>query len=90
MTTRVWLSRISGAAVILAAGIGLRIGAQAQSAGPEMLDTSLQVRTVVSGLNLPISLAFLGPNDFLVLEKDTGASNESSTAPSPVRFSIWA
>jgi len=68
----VWLSRMSGAAVIVAAGIGLRIGAQAQSTGPEMLDPNLRVQTVVSGLELPISLAFLGSNDFLVLEKDTG------------------
>jgi Glucose/sorbosone dehydrogenases len=44
----------------------------AQGAGPEMLDPHLGVRTVLSGLNLPTTLAFLGPNEFLVLEKDTG------------------
>jgi glucose/arabinose dehydrogenase len=37
-----------------------------------MLDPSLHVTTVVSGLNQPTSMAFLGPNDFLVLEKATG------------------
>ena len=37
-----------------------------------MLDPSLRVRTVVSGLTLPIGLAFLAPNEMLVLEKDTG------------------
>jgi aldose sugar dehydrogenase len=37
-----------------------------------MLVPHLQVRTVVSGLMTPTSLAFLGPNDFLVLEKNTG------------------
>ena len=40
--------------------------------GPTMLDTALRVTTVVSGLNQPSSMTFLGPNDFLVLEKTTG------------------
>jgi glucose/arabinose dehydrogenase len=46
--------------------------AQAQATSPEMLDRSLQVRTVVSGLPLPIGVAFLGRNDMFVLEKNTG------------------
>jgi glucose/arabinose dehydrogenase len=37
-----------------------------------MLNPALAVRTVVSGLNVPIGLAFLAANDLLVLEKDTG------------------
>ncbi len=45
---------------------------QAAAASPVMLDSSLAVRTIVMGLNFPTSMAFLGPNDFLVLEKDTG------------------
>ena len=57
------------ASLILA--FSLRQGANAQS-GPQMLDPSLDVRTVVSGLTLPIGVAFLGPNDMLVLEKDSG------------------
>ena len=44
----------------------------AQSSGPQMLVPRLDVRTVVSGLTMPIGLAFLGPNDMLVLEKDSG------------------
>lgn len=44
----------------------------AQSAGPVMLHPRLDVRPVVSGLELPTSLAFLGPNEFFVLEKNTG------------------
>jgi aldose sugar dehydrogenase len=47
-------------------------GAQAQPPGPEMLDPSLDVRTVVEGLVTPTSLAFLGEDDILVLEKQTG------------------
>ena len=39
---------------------------------PEMLDARLKVRTIVSGLNQPTNMAFLGSNDFLVLEKATG------------------
>ena len=37
-----------------------------------MLVPRLDVRTVVSGLEMPISMAFLGANDMLVLEKDSG------------------
>jgi len=44
---------------------------QAQG-GPAVLDPNLGVRTVVSGLVTPSTMAFLGPNDFLVLEKNTG------------------
>lgn len=40
--------------------------------GPEMADPNLTVATVVSGLNQPTSMAFLGPNDFLILEKASG------------------
>jgi glucose/arabinose dehydrogenase len=44
----------------------------AQSSGPTMLDPHLDVRPVVAGLTTPSSLAFLGNNDMLVLEKNTG------------------
>jgi glucose/arabinose dehydrogenase len=37
-----------------------------------MLDPNLSVQTVVTGLSQPTSMAFIGPNDFFVLEKDTG------------------
>ena len=37
-----------------------------------MLDDNLTVSTVVSGLDQPTSMAFIGPNDFLVLERATG------------------
>jgi glucose/arabinose dehydrogenase len=41
-------------------------------AEPTVVDPNLGVRTAASGLVTPISLAFLGSNDMLVLEKDTG------------------
>src|SRR5260370_37046962 len=43
-----------------------------QSSGPSMLDPNLSVKTVVSGLSQPTTMAFIGPNDFFVLEKETG------------------
>jgi glucose/arabinose dehydrogenase len=39
---------------------------------PAMVDENLDVRTVVSGLNTPTTMAFIGRNDMLVLEKGTG------------------
>jgi aldose sugar dehydrogenase len=39
---------------------------------PTVLDPNLEVRTVVSGLITPTSMAFLSANDILVLEKNTG------------------
>jgi aldose sugar dehydrogenase len=46
--------------------------ATAQSDDPIMLHPRLAVGTVASGLVTPISLAFLGEDDLLVLEKNTG------------------
>jgi glucose/arabinose dehydrogenase len=45
---------------------------RAQSSGPEMLVPDLDVRTSITDLITPISMAFLGANDFFVLEKNTG------------------
>lgn len=44
----------------------------AQDGEPQVLAPNLAVRTVVSGLVTPTGLAFLGSDDLLVLEKDTG------------------
>jgi len=46
--------------------------AEAQAPGPSLIDPTLSVRTVASGLVTPTSMAFLGPDDMLVLEKQTG------------------
>jgi hypothetical protein len=40
--------------------------------GPSMVDQNLHVTTVVSGLDQPTGMVFLGQGDFLVLEKATG------------------
>ena len=39
---------------------------------PIITDSSLEVEQVAEGLQLPTTMAFLGPNDILVLEKDKG------------------
>ncbi len=54
----------------LAALFGLPSVLNAQT--PSLVDPNLRVRTVIEGLNQPTSMAFLGPNDFFVLEKATG------------------
>jgi aldose sugar dehydrogenase len=62
----------------VAAIVGLALSVAATSApvsaqtGPSVVDPNLGVRTVVGGLVTPSAMAFLGPNDFLVLEKNTG------------------
>jgi glucose/arabinose dehydrogenase len=43
-----------------------------QDAGPRLVDKNLGVRTVVASLDQPTSMAFIGTNDFLVLEKASG------------------
>jgi aldose sugar dehydrogenase len=45
---------------------------QLQSNGPSLVDGNLEVRAVVEGFVTPVSLAFIGAGDVLVLEKNTG------------------
>jgi glucose/arabinose dehydrogenase len=40
--------------------------------GPRIIDENLRAELVVEGLKHPTSMAFLGPDDFLVLEKKNG------------------
>jgi aldose sugar dehydrogenase len=44
----------------------------ANDPAPTLTDRNLDVRAVATGLVTPVSMAFLGPNDMLVLEKNTG------------------
>src|SRR6185503_2361786 len=55
----------------LVALFGLPSLLNAQST-PSLVDSNLRVRTVVENLDQPTSTAFLGPNEFFVLEKATG------------------
>src|ERR671923_1633532 len=40
--------------------------------GQSISDSGLRLETVADGLNRPTAMAFLGPDDILVLEKDEG------------------
>ncbi|HYS09789.1 MAG TPA: PQQ-dependent sugar dehydrogenase [Myxococcales bacterium] len=52
--------------------VATRAPVSAQVAGPSLVDPNLAVRTVVTGLQQPTSMAFIGADDFLVLEKASG------------------
>ena len=54
---------------------------------PILNDSKLKVQTVAKGLDLPTSMAFLGPNDILVLEKARGTVDRivnGSLIPNPL------
>ena len=57
--------------LVLAVGL-LTVLVSAQTPEPTMLHPNLGVRTVVAGLTTPSTMAFIGENDILVLEKNTG------------------
>lgn len=69
-------ARPAGAAlaalVACVAATGRGAQARAQTAAPALVDANLRIRTLATGLNQPTTMAFLGANDFLVLEKATG------------------
>ena len=48
------------------------VAIHASRASPVLNDPHLKVETVVSGIELPVGMAFLGQNDILIIEKDTG------------------
>jgi glucose/arabinose dehydrogenase len=58
--------------LVFLSSISLPIFASEQD-GPMVNDPGLKAEVVYEGLNFPTSMAFLGPDDILVLEKDTGA-----------------
>lgn len=43
-----------------------------ENGDPQLADSSLKIEEVIDGLDTPTTMAFLGPDDFLVLEKDKG------------------
>lgn len=45
---------------------------QASHALPTVIDSRLEVRTVAGGFVTPVSMAYLGADEFLLLEKNTG------------------
>jgi glucose/arabinose dehydrogenase len=59
-------------ALTLAVAAPLALAAAAPAQQPTVLDRNLEVRTAASGLSQPVSMAFIGPDDMLVLEKASG------------------
>jgi glucose/arabinose dehydrogenase len=60
-------------ALTLAVAVPLTLaGTATAQTSPEVLDPDLAVRPAISGLAQPVSMAFLGHDDFLVLEKASG------------------
>ena len=58
---------------LLTAGLLFGGRLSADSIPVQILDPNLQVTTVLNaGITQPIGIVFLGPNDFLVLEKASG------------------
>ena len=62
------------AVVVMLAGYFFddRTPVTAQNTSPTMLDPNLGVRAIITGLTQPSTMAFIGENDLLVLEKSTG------------------
>ena len=75
-------SRIAIATTVAVGLYGAQNSIQAQS-GPSLVDQNLQVRVVASGLVQPTTLAFIGANDLLVLEKASGRVLRISQSASP-------
>jgi len=59
--------------ILFALSISVFVGSQEVFGGvPSVIDPNFSVETVVSGLSIPTTMAFLGPDDILVLQKDDG------------------
>src|SRR6266487_6407524 len=50
---------------------------------PRLVDPNLGVRTITTNLDQPTSMAFIGPNDLLVLEKATGKVQRIANGQTP-------
>jgi len=61
-----------GMTLAAAAPLALAGTAHGQTPAPEVVDPDLEVNTTVSGLAQPVSMAFVGHDRFLVLEKASG------------------
>ena len=69
---RAWLLVASSAIVAASLMFAPNRRVDAQAPAPSMTHPDLAVRTVVTGLDSPTTMAFIGRNDILVLEKNTG------------------
>jgi glucose/arabinose dehydrogenase len=58
--------------LVLAAALATPYAPALAQDGPTLVDRNLRLATFADGLGLPTSIAFLGPDDLLVLEKNSG------------------
>jgi len=66
-------SRSATAVAVLAAALGFPASSRADTTPLTVLDPNLEVTTVLSsGINQPIGIVFIGPDDYFVLEKASG------------------
>lgn len=65
------IALLTGLAILILPGLLNNVAAQRQAL-PVILDRNLAVKVAARGLVTPTGLAFIGANDFLVLEKNTG------------------
>jgi len=74
MRTQTYIAMGNGLKSTLSAAliIWAQTSLKAQPAGPSLVDTNLAVRAVTTNLTRPTSMAFIGANDILVLEKASG------------------
>jgi aldose sugar dehydrogenase len=72
--------------------VSLQTVVNSPTAGPAMTDSNLSVKTVVSGLSQPTSMAFIGNNDFFIFEKNTGkvqrVTNGVIQTPPPIDLAV--
>ena len=71
MSRQTLLSSIAIAGA-MGAVLAIEYRADAQAAGPTLVDSNLRVTAAASGFSQPTSFAFIGANDALVLEKASG------------------
>jgi glucose/arabinose dehydrogenase len=71
MRTKAYFAFNSGVGSTLCAAL-LTWSINSQAAGPSLVDSNLAVRAVTTNLSQPTSMAFIGTNDILVLEKASG------------------
>jgi aldose sugar dehydrogenase len=64
--------RSTRTALGIVVGAALACAGSAQAQAPEVVDPNLGVRSAGTGLSQPVSMAFIGPRDALVLEKASG------------------
>jgi glucose/arabinose dehydrogenase len=66
------MRRSKRSALAIAAWVSLACASSADAQTPEVVDQNLGVRAAATGLTQPVSMAFIGPGDALVLEKASG------------------